>query len=267
MIDPHWSLVDLDPRTWRAIGRFFDPGNYIRAAQPDEHGLFVLHNGERVLRVVDTQSGVRRDLALDGVGDPHALADRLHAHGEWQRVHVIDQRHLADVARQAQAAPRRDLTLDQYYHLVYRLLWAEDGGYVCVPARPASWNGWTYTGIQAFVAGLPDAATLALGVLEGAELAIGLILELRGGLIRTVTTFEALDNPAPGEVSIESLDQLWALLERRSATAGAPPPAGVLLCTQAAFDAWLAADDKRAALERASAGGAAYWRLLLREPI
>jgi len=261
MIDPHWSLVDLDPRTWRAIGRFFDPGNYIRAAQPGERGLFVLHDGRRVLRVVDSQTGVRRDLALDQVGDPRALANRLHGRGEWQRVHVIDQRHLAAVARQAQAGPRRDLTLDQYYHQVYQLLWSGDNGYVCVPPRAADWNGWTYAGIRAFVARLPDAATVALGVLEGDALSIGLILELRGGLIRTVTTFEALEEPPPGVVSQQSLEQLWALLERRSATVGSPPPAAALLCTQAAFETWLAAADKRAALDQLAQSGAACWRL------
>lgn len=266
MIDPHWSLVDLDPRTWRAIGRFFDPGQYIRAAQPGEHGLFVLHDGARVLRAVDSQTGVRNDLALDTLGDPRALLERLYARSEWQRVHLIDKRHLAEVARTSQALTRRDLTLDQYYHMVYRLLWNNDGGYLCLPARPNSWNGWTYAGVQAFVAQLPDAATLALGVLDGDALVIGLILELRGGLIRVVTTFEALGEPAPAAVSSAAFEHLWSLLEQRSSAIGSPSPAAALLCTQAAFEAWLAEDDKYAALERAAQSGAAYWRLQLREP-
>jgi hypothetical protein len=38
MIDPHWILEDLDPHTWRNLGRFIDPGLYIRAARPDERG-------------------------------------------------------------------------------------------------------------------------------------------------------------------------------------------------------------------------------------
>ena len=136
MIDPQWSLVDLDPRTWRAIGPLFDPGQYIRAAQPGEHGLFVLHAGGRVLRIVDTALGVRRDLAALPADDPRALAESLYARGEWQRVHVIDQGHLAGVARQAQATPRRDLTLDQYYHLVYELVWGAPNGYMSVPPHP-----------------------------------------------------------------------------------------------------------------------------------
>jgi hypothetical protein len=42
-------LVDLDPLTWRHIGHFFDPGQYIRMARPGEHGLFILHDQGTVL--------------------------------------------------------------------------------------------------------------------------------------------------------------------------------------------------------------------------
>jgi hypothetical protein len=261
MIDPNWSLVDLDPRTWRNLGRLIDPSQYIRSAQPDEHGLFVLHDGARVVRVVDTRVGVRRDLALSLSGGAAMLARELHARGEWQRVHVIDRRHLASVARLAQATPQRDLTLDQYYHLVYRLLWDDADGYVSIPPQPGHWNGWTYAGIKAFVERLPDAATVALGVLDGATTAIGLILELRGGLVRTVTTFETFGLPAPAfDLSQAGFGQLWQRLEERVAL-GAPAPAAALLCSQAAFEAWLGDGDKLGALERAAERGQAFWRV------
>lgn len=257
MIDPHWILEDLDPYTWRNLGRFIDPGLYIRAGQPGERGLFVLHDGGRILRVVDSALGVRRDLAIDNAAEPHMLADELYSEGHWQRVHVIDRRHLAAVARQAQATPRRDLTLDQYYGLVYQLLWGGDG-YVCMPPPRSRWNGWSYEDLVAFVGRLPAATTLALGVLDGSMLAIGLILELREGLIRRVTTFEALDLPA-GEptISDESLDRLWEALGQRFAA-----PAGVLLCTQAVFDAWIAEEAKTSVLQTATEKGTARWRLL-----
>jgi hypothetical protein len=262
MIDPHWSLVDLDPVTWRAIGPFFHPGRYIGAAQPGEHGLFVLHDGRRVLRVVDTASGVRRDLGLDEVGDPEALAARLFARGEWQRVHVINRQHLAAVAQAAQAHPRRDLTLDQYYRLVYHLIWGERGGYVSLPPQPGHWHGWTYEQVRAFVGALPDPASVALGVLDGADLRIGLVLDLRGGLIRTVTTFETFAFPAPAfDLSAAAFERLWTLLEARSRGHGTPPPAAALLCSQAAFDAWLTGADKAAVLEERAGRGEAFWRL------
>jgi hypothetical protein len=261
MIDPHWSLVDLDPRTWRNIGHLIEPGRYISAAQPGEHGLFVLHDGARILRVVDSATGVRRDLELSLDRGPAALAREVFARGEWQRVHVIDRRHLAHVARLAQSTPQRELTLDQYFHMVHNLIWDDGDGYVSLPPHPGHWHGWTYTGIKAFVERLPDPATVALGVLDGAATEIGLIFDLRGGMVRTLTTFETFGLPAPTfALTAESFERLWALLERRAAQS-APMPAAALLCSRAAFDAWLAGEDKLGALEQAAQRGQAFWRL------
>jgi|GEM_PF-800326 len=263
MIDPHWSVVDLDPRTWRNVGRFFDPGQYIRAAQPGEHGLFILHDAGKILRVVDTQSGVRRDFDLPPVADPRALAHSLYARGEWQRVHVINKRHLAQVARQSQAAPRRELTLDAYYQLVYQLLWDESDGYVSVPPHPGHWGGWTYAGLKQFADQLPEEATLALGVFEAGTVAIGLILELCAGTIKRVSTFEALPlNPGEAQLSEAFLERLWTLLAGPFAS-----PAGVLLCSQPIFEQWLTAENKAACLNTARQQGAAFWRLSLREDV
>jgi len=261
VIDPHWSLVDLDPRTWRNLGHLIELGRYVSAAQPGERGLFVLHDGARILRAVDSASGARRDLALSLERGPAALARELYARGEWQRVHVIDRRHLANVARLAQATPRRELTLDQYFHLVHTLIWDDADGYISLPPHPGHWHGWTYAGIKAFVARLPDAATVALGVLDGATTQIGLILDLRDGLIRTLTTFETFGLPAPAfELTPESFERLWALLESRGAN-GAPMPAAALLCSQAAFNAWIEGEDKRGALAQAALRGEAFWRM------
>ena len=77
MIDPNWLLEDLDPKTWRAIGRFFMPSQYIAAAQPGEHGLFVLHDDGVLMRVVDDTGAERRDLAPDRIDDARGLAQAL----------------------------------------------------------------------------------------------------------------------------------------------------------------------------------------------
>jgi hypothetical protein len=257
MIDPHWSVIDLDPVTWRNLGMFFDPGQYLRAAQPGERGLFVLHEDGHVLRVVDSWSGVRRDLDIPDCRQPREVANRLFATGEWMRVHVINKRHLANVARRAQESPRRELTLDGYYHLVYRLLWNDSDGYVAVPPHPGRWHGFTYSGVQKFVGQLPAESSVALGVFDEGAVEIGLVLELRDGQIRRVTTFESLDLPAaPLQVSPELLDQLWSQLGVAFA-----PPAAVLLCSTAAFGDWLVAEDKTAFLEQAARDGEVFWRL------
>jgi hypothetical protein len=255
MIDPHWQVVDLDPVTWRNLGAFFEPARYIAAAQPDEHGLFILHDDGRVLNVIDTQTRSRPDGIPAQISDPYALAQELHERGEWQRVHIINRKHLAWVAQQAQADPRRDLTLDGYYHMVYSLLWDREDGYVAVPAHPGHFQGWTYAQVRNFIKAIDAPATIALGVYAGDVLAIGLILVCEGGMIRKVTTFEGLNwtAPEPGPTE-QTLTALCAALEAQFA-----PPAAVLLCTDAVFAGWQAATDKLAYLAEARANGTAIW--------
>jgi hypothetical protein len=256
MIDPHWEVIDLDPVTWRNLGPFFEPQQYIAAAQPGEHGLFILHDQGRLLKAVDTLIANAPANIPTQIDDPVRLAQDLYARGEWQRVHVIDRRHLAWVAQQAQASPRRDLTLDSYYHLVYTLMWSDPSGYACEPPPPNRWHGWTYADIRNFVATLPSPATIALGVYAEDDLEIGLILVCEGGMIRRVTTFEGLDwsagaNPGPTQHTLKTLCEA---LESQFA-----PPAAVLLCTDAVFSGWLAAADKLAYLTAASDDGTAIW--------
>jgi hypothetical protein len=255
MIDPHWQVIDLDPVTWRNLGTFFEPQQYIAAAKPGEHGLFVLHDHGQLLKVVDTQKNILPADIPAQISDPEALARALYEQGKWQRVHIIDRRHLAWVAQQAQAIPRRDLTLDAYYHLVYTLVWGSGNGYVSEPPHPGQFYGWTYAAIRRFIEALPSPATLALGVYADDALSIGLILVCEGGLIRRVTTFEALNwsvsNPGPTQQTLESLCKA---LEAQFA-----PAAGVLLCTNVVFSAWLAASDKLAYLSEARASATAIW--------
>lgn len=255
IIDPHWEVVDLDPVTWRRLGRFFDPGQYLRAAQPGEHGLFVLHEEGKLLRVVDSQSGTRLDLLAASIDDPQAVAQALYERGEWQRVHVIDRGHLEMVARVAQEAPRRELTLDAYYHLVNDLLWSNASGYVSLPPRPATWQGWTYADICQTVSSLPSTPScLALGVCEESRWQIGLILVFAQGLLRKVTTFEALNLPPPAGPDEDILAELKEQLTRTFA-----PPAGLLLCTPAVFDAWIEGEEKLAVLLAARDQRQAFW--------
>jgi hypothetical protein len=256
MIDPFWQLVDLDPLTWRQIGRFFDPGQYLRTAQPGEHGLFILHEAGTVLRCVDSQTGVRTDLSSSWIEDPQAYARQLYERGEWQRVHVIEKAHLARVARLAQQLPLHEHTLDQYYHRLYHLLWGEPGGYVSVPAHPGHWHGWTYEHIHTWIKHLPfSPASLALGVCEDGNWIIGLILVCAQGQIRTVTTFEALDaRSIAGGLAETTLTSLSCHLAETLA-----PAAGLLLCTPEVFAAWIEQPDKLQVLQAAQRQKQAYW--------
>jgi hypothetical protein len=256
MIDPHWSVVDLDPVTWRNIGRFINVPQYVRAAQPGEHGLFIVHDHGRVLKIFDTDRGARSGVKIDRVVEACALAKELYAHGQWDRVHIIDQQHLAHVGNLAGTAVNRSLHLDGYYRLVYDLIWDGSDGYVAEPPKPGHWNHWTMSQIERFVSALPKSASVALGVFEDERLNIGLVLEFKQGSIVRVTTFEAPAlQPLAPRFSSEFLDQLWQGL------ANLAPPAAALLCTQAIFDEWITTPGKGTFLVNAGRQGGALLKL------
>jgi hypothetical protein len=266
MIDPHWQLTDLDPLTWRNLGRFIEPAQYIRAGQPGERGLYVLHDGTRVLNVVDENNTGFDSTLIRDVSDPRGLAGELHAEGRWDRVHVIHKQHLAAVARQAQRIENRALTLDQYYRHVAQLVWGtqDAAGYACAPPKAQTWNGWTYDGIAAQVARLPARASLGLGIYDGDALHIGVIGEFTEARVTRVTTFEALSLPAGlPQPSAAGLQAIWGAMAR-----ACHAPAALLVCTLTVFERWLTAgsqEDKTAVLQSAAADGHAFWRTLATE--
>ena len=258
MIDPNWQLVDLDPYTWRAIGKFIDPGLYIRAGSPDENGLYVIHDGGRVLSVTESSGARPSDLGLTTIDDPPATAQALFDRGEWDRVHVIERSHLQKVSASAQQLPNRDLELDAYYRNVFQLVWGDERGYAVVPKHPGSWNGWTYQQIVDVVDQLQAPASLALGVL-GADgtLVIGLIGEVSEGSFRKVTTFESLPfKRSDAAVSQDFLDRLWSHL-----ASGDYPPAAALLCTEEVFERWINEAGKAKTISDAITNGEALLRV------
>jgi hypothetical protein len=258
VIDPHWQLVDLDPHTWRNIGRFIDPGLYIRAGSPDERGLYVIHDSGAVLSIVESSGQSRRDLGIERVDAPRSLAKDLYETREWDRVHIVDRTHLNDVSTQAQQLENRDLELDAYYRNVFRLIWGDEDGYVALPAHPGNWHGWTYDRVSSFVGQFSEPASLALGVIsdDGSSLEIGLIGEVSHGSFHKVTTFESLPFPREdASVSGEFIDRIWAHLSQ-----GAWPPAAVLLCTSSVFENWVYGPDKRRTIDNAVVEGRAILR-------
>jgi hypothetical protein len=258
VIDPHWQLVDLDPQTWRNIGKFIDPSLYIRAGSPDEHGLYVIHDRGPVLSIVETSGRSRTDLGIQRIEEPRSVASDLYETGEWDRVHIIDRAHLNNVSTRAQQLENRDLELDAYYRNVFRLIWGKDNGYVALPAHPGNWHGWTYDRVSSFVGQLIEPASLALGVIsdDGSNLEIGLIGEVSNGSFHKVTTFESLPFPREDvEVSHAFMERLWAHLSQ-----GSWPPAAVLLTTSSVFEEWVYGADKQRTIDHAVVDGCAILR-------
>jgi hypothetical protein len=256
MIDPNWDVTDLDPITWRNIGDYILPTRYVRAGSPTEHALYILHDKGAVLNIVDNRLGRRTDIALDRITNPQATANLLHASGEWDRVHVVDKDHLRAVAHEAQSDPRPELTLDAYYRFVASQYWDGEGGYVTTPARPDSWNGWTWGGVKAWVDAIPGELSVGLGVVGTERLEIGVIAVVRDGLVRRLTTFEALPIPRDAAaVTAEYHQQIWDAMAERIAE-----PYAVLICTPEVFEHWLTGPDKRQTIADAIATGDAHYR-------
>ena len=258
MINPQWSVVDLDPITWRAIGEYINPGRYVRAGNDGEHALYVLHDNGQILNIVDTTTGRRMDIVPGPLDDPEAAAAELYATGEWDRVHLVDRQHLAAVAHEAQSDPRHDLTLDAYYRLVSHLMWSNsDSRYVVHPPRETTWHGWTYAAVQEWVLQLPNPATVALGVVGESGLRIGVIAQIEDGLITILTTFESLPIRRDEiDLTAATADRIWDALAAKFS-----PPAELLLCSPEVFEDWIhGSGSKSEIIDAAVALGTAFRR-------
>jgi len=256
VIDPNWDVADLDPVTWRAIGEYVRPTRYVQAGNPGEHALYLLHDEGTVLNAVDSRCGRRADLGVDKINNPRETAEALYSRGEWDRVHVIDRAHLKAVAAEAQSDPHQELTLDAYYRFVYQQYWDAEGGYVTSPPRANSWNGWTWSGVQAWIAALPGPSAIGLGVIGDEGLRIGVLAVASDGLIRRVTSFEALPLPRTAAAVTQAyFDLIWTGMAELLA-----PPAALLICTEPVFHEWLTGPDKSGVVRRAVAHGAAFVR-------
>ena len=243
--------------TWRNLGRFIDVPQYVRAAQPGEHGLFVVHDQGRVLKIFDTDRRARSGVKIDRVGTPARWRKNCTRAASgiacMSSINTIWRASAIWLARRPIARCISTVTIQ----LVYDLIWDGGAGYVAEPPKPAHWNYWTMSQPEQFVSRLPKSATLALGVFEGEQLNIGLVLEVKQGNIVRVTTFEAPAlQPIDPQLSADFLDQLWAQLDHIA------PPAAVLLCEQAVFEEWIAAEDKLAPLVQAVQNGTACLRLV-----
>jgi len=91
MINPNWDVVDLDPHTWRALGRYLKIHNISVLPNPVNMACSFYMIMGKLLRIVDTRKGLRTDLSISAVDDPAQIAHQLYQTGEWQRVHVINK--------------------------------------------------------------------------------------------------------------------------------------------------------------------------------
>lgn len=111
-----------------------------------------------------------------------------------------------------------------------------------------SWHGWNRQQIERFLGSIPQVCSLVVGVWETVpgdgetaereKLALGCVCEVRNGEVRTIRTFEALE-----EASLKAVDQLEPgiddALEIMRAARTIAPVAYALFIEKAAWDEWL----------------------------
>lgn len=95
---------------------------------------------------------------------------------------------------------------------------------------------------QLFRASAPwtqDTATLALGVVDGKRLCVGLVMEIESGTLRNVTNLDFLHLDTPLTISAESFERLWRAFARNLHS-----PAAALLCDRTTYQGLVNAADK-----------------------
>jgi hypothetical protein len=83
-----------------------------------------------------------------------------------------------------------------------------------------------------------DSATVALGVLDGKRMSLGLIVEIRQGKIGTVKAFDSAALGAPLTLSAESFERMWHALKQNLNVLVA------LLCDSTTFEGLVNAENK-----------------------
>jgi hypothetical protein len=99
-------------------------------------------------------------------------------------------------------------------------------------------------------------ATFALGVLEEQRLLLGLVLELRGGGIQNINSFDALTLDAPLTLSPESFERLWQAFATSR-------PAAALLCSRGTIEELASQDRKLSYLAAAGPAQEYFYRVEL----
>ncbi len=255
MIWEHWEVIDLDPRTWRNLGALFNPVNFITRARPGERILSILHQEGRVLKVYDSEKGVRRDLKLETIEHAPRTAQELYkSEQDLDRVQIFDKRSLVAFADGAQRSLHPEWDLDEHYRFIYGLAEDDPAGICYYPPRPSHWHHFTYDEVRHFIeAVVPSPSTLVLVVFEDEEVYISLILGIRDHKIKLVSTLDTLVPLGIGpKVSMADRERILEGVAQRF-----DRPSFSLFIQRAAFEAWLMAEDKGAVLRQAIAQGTA----------
>lgn len=249
MIAQDILVIDLDPCTWRNLGEA------MRLGLRQKRTLSILHDGGRLIKVYDSKLGLREDIVVEVV-DPARLAKKLYESLPGiERVQIFDKRSLIDFSLRVQRNPFDELDTDEYLNMVSEVGRREFEDGICIyPPQPEGWNFFRYAQVRKFIKEVvPDRSTLVLGVFDGGELYIGLIVGVEGRKVKLVTTFDSLVPLGLGALEgPEDYKEVLRLTARRFYE-----PAVGLFTDRATFEELILREEKRGVLRRALEEGRA----------
>lgn len=188
MIGESALMVDIDPRQMR---RFYD----LVLLSPKKRRLFLLHDNGRVVKAVDTETGLKPDL-WGRIEDPEARAKELFdAESGVEEVWILERSAVRHYLGAVQATYTPNETGDEYFDRAFRSLGHYPGGIV---KYPPDFPGLRYTGIEWVEARdfvrryLPPDSVLILAAFDGEEIWTSWIVTIRDSRIVRITSSDAI---------------------------------------------------------------------------
>jgi hypothetical protein len=187
-------MLDIDVDHWRNLQ------SLILDSAKGRRRIVVIHEGGEILKFVHSErASIIR--TVDGVGDPHAVAERVYRDNadKVDFVAVFERRAFDEYFGRFQGTWRADEDLDEFVHRTYRLMDEYRDGIVTYPGPARNvlglqWRlGASYDQVtQAVERYVPPHSTVVFGVFDGdalwATLVLGFDADLRADVVTTVDT-------------------------------------------------------------------------------
>jgi hypothetical protein len=237
MIHRNVEIVDLDPLTWRNLGKVLRIDELSAIHSVEHRTLSILHQAGTVLKVALPQ-GV--NVQLDStINDPQQFARQLYENAAHQVdcVQIFEKSSLARFSDAVQRLDWQKLTSGDFYLRAYELAQADTAGIVYYPSDQAPrWNVM-FKHAQRLLSTVPDGQTLVLGIYDNGQPYFTLIVKVEQQQITLCTTFEYLQpfgiDPAVVPSTADDVLPIVRLVEQHIGKV-----AHSLFCDRMAFEAW-----------------------------
>ncbi len=241
MIDQDIAVIDIDPVSWRNLGRMR------KELIPDQRILTVLKDEGRIVAVFDHHR--RRPVEIPDASEaPGELARRLFQDngGAFDKVRVWEREALKEFAKEISFPLRQELDRDDYQHWARALRRTNYRGTIAeYPPYEEEKDPFGYPLLRSFV-GNHDDSILFIAAFAGGAPSFNLILGVKNKKVNLLTTWDAFGG--------EELKPDWAAAEAKLAAKFGPVSAGMMI-EKDALAAIFRAEKKEEEIGRARAAG------------